>query len=166
MLADVIKLVWDLEGARWLVTLYYRLAQGLSWRLCLPTPCLGHAEINFQAASRLFFCKGGCSWGWPKPEKWNPLGMDGHWRHNYLPFQVQGTDVFDLPSVSQKQAGCAAAPPWNTAGGKRNHFMVHSLLSPGKSQEEQWGVLFVKCLEDIVMENLGYYKSLQCFLST
>lgn len=58
-----------------------------------------------------------------------------------------------LAFLSQEQTGPAAPAPQNTAGGRRNHFMVHSLLSPVESQEKQWLIFLEMCSEAVVVKN-------------
>lgn len=131
--------------------------QGWRQRLCLPTPHLQQAGNHSQASSWLSLCKNGCSQC--QPDMPTPLGMDTkgtipcppRHRHPHLAF------------LSQEQT---APAPQSTAGGKRNHFMVNSLLSPVEGQEKQWLIFLEMCSEAVVVENLGHNKSSQCFLST
>lgn len=134
--------------------------QGWRQRRCLPTPRLQQAGIHFQASSRLPHCKDGCSQC--QPDKRTPLGMDRHQRHDSCPSRCRH---LHLAFLSQEQTGPAAPPPWNTAGGKRNHFVVHSLLSPEEGQKKQWLIFLEMCLGTVVAENLGHNKSSQCFPS-
>lgn len=144
-LADIIKQVQNFKVVIGLWAGYTRDWRKACDRGSVCQPCAsGTLElISRQLPVSLFTrLEDGCSQGQPEPRKQTPVGMDSHQRRNYLPFPVQGADVFDLLSLSQKQIGWAATPPQNTAGGKRNHFMVHSLLSPGEGQQKQWVIIW------------------------